>query len=188
MYREAMETGGCVPSISPVTPSKEPTTSPTLPCFPIIRKVKLHQLRKGVPIQVFELQVFSEAGTNIALGKTATQSSTLVRKSQESLNASNAVDGDLTTFSHTKDASAWLEVDLEDAHPINNVGIVNRWCRAPTDPTECLCRLSGTTLSLVDDLGKEISSISIGDTCGQLNLEYVFDPSPEFCLKKVGFF
>lgn len=44
---------------------------------------------------MFEFQVFS-SGSNVAKGKTATQSSTLNTKY-----ASNASDGDTSTFSHT---------------------------------------------------------------------------------------
>lgn len=159
-----------------------------------MRRVKLHQSLTGKPIQVFELQVISSGGSNVAIGKTATQSSTLnasskSRKSAKislrNFNAANAVDGNLTTFSHTDDANAWLEIDLGKKHAINSVGIQNRWCGDPSDQDGCLCRLSNATLYLIDGMGTKVLSMPIGNTCGQLTLEFVFDPDPNFCREKV---
>jgi hypothetical protein len=160
-----------------------PTSSPTpVACLPKAQKVKLQQSSSGLPIQVFEVDVMNSTGVNVAEGTNASQSSTFVTKFGRSFDAYHAVDGDHDTFSHTNDANPWLEIDLREISEISSVGILNRWCRDSNDPSGCLCRLSGAVLSFVDNLGEQITSVTIGDTCGQSTLEYVFDPSPEFCL------
>ena len=157
-----------------------------LSCLPKARKVKLQQSSTGQPIHIFELHVTS-LGVDIAQGKNATQSSTWVAPwNGKSFNASNAVDGKYWTFSRTNDANAWLEVDLGGDFAIESLDILNRWCQDLTDPTNCLCKLSEATVLLIDDNGDETASISIGDTCGEGHLEYVLDPSPEFCPIKVN--
>jgi hypothetical protein len=160
-----------------------PTSSPVfaLSCLPNAQKVKLQQEITGLPIQVFEVNVVNSTGANVAEGKTATQSSTFLTTSGRSFDAYRAVDGDRGTFSHTNDANPWLEIDLGMGGEISSVEILNRWCKSSCDPSGCLCRLSGAVLSLVDNLGEQIVSLTIGDTCGQSTLEYVFDPSPQFC-------
>ncbi len=66
--------------------------------------------------------VSSVTSTNVALNKTATQSSTLF-----GLNASFTVDGDRNNFNHTdEDANAWLEIDLGGRFNLTQVNIWNR--------------------------------------------------------------
>ena len=134
----------------------------------------------GLPIQIFEVKVTSSSGANIALNGSATQSSTF-SNDQDKFGANNAVDGDLVTMSHTADSFPWWKVDLGESYDISSVEIVNRWCTDMNDSKNCLCRLSGAALSLLDDSGEEITSISIGDTCEKLVLEMEFERFPEFC-------
>jgi hypothetical protein len=148
----------------------------------------LQQEITGLPIQVFEVYVINSAGANVAEGMNASQSSTFVTTSGKHFDAYHAVDGDHGTFSHTKDANPWLEIDLGESSEISSVGILNRWCKSSSDPSGCLCRLSGAVLSLIDDSKTTITSTTLGDTCGQSTLEYVFDPSPDFCATSVSFF
>jgi hypothetical protein len=173
-----------LPDLNPSCTINVPSSSPAsaTSCLPITRKVKLHQASTDKTVQIFELEVFSSStGTNIAVGKTATQSSTFLTKSGEYFDAFYAIDGDTNTFSHTKDSNSWIEVDLGNSFPVNTITILNRWCGNSNDPKGCLCKLTGATLSLIDDSETEITSTTIGDTCGQSTLEYVFDPSPDFC-------
>jgi hypothetical protein len=97
---------------------------------------------------------------NIAKGKNAKQSSTF-----KSHGAALAIDGDVNTFSHTKDDKAWLEIDLGKMYTINYVTIVNRWCVDPNDFRNCLCRLSEARVSLLDGNGSAVATQSIGNTC-----------------------
>jgi len=159
-----------------------PSASPTaLSCLPNARKVKLHQQNTGLPIHVFEVKAMNSSGVNIAQGATATQSSTF-NNNQDKFGANNAVDGDSVTFTHTKsESNPWWKVDLGDNYDVSSIEIMNRWCKDINDSANCLCRLSGATISLVDDSGTEVTAISTGDTCGQANLEFVFESSPEFC-------
>ena len=113
----------------------------------------------GEQIQMFELQALS-SGTNVALQGTATQSSNLKR-----FRAANAIDGDKATFSHTRDSNAYWEVDLGRIHPIDKIVILNRWCWNIQDSPGCLCRLSGATLSLLDESNSVIAKRTLGDTC-----------------------
>lgn len=129
----------------------------------------------GDPIHVFEVEVYS-SGKNVAKNKSATQSSTL-----KTFSAALAVDGNPRTFSHTNDTMcSWWEVDLGGLVPIESVKIMNRWCENPSDTKGCLCRLSHVTVSLFDNK-KWISGAWIGDTCGNLGVEYEFAKSAEYC-------
>ena len=73
-------------------------TSPAPTSTVIASKVKI-QSTTGNVIQLNEVQVIS-GGVNIAIGKTATQGSTYRNKAK--FVASNTIDGDMATFSHTK--------------------------------------------------------------------------------------
>jgi hypothetical protein len=153
-----------------------------IPCGTQARKVKIESTTQQ-SIHVFEVQVFS-SGSNVAVGKTATQSSTF-----QKFDASRAVDGSAKSFSHTKDAysgpswesdtSPWWEVDLGGLFHIERVQILNRFCADPSDPDGCLCRLTNATLSLQDQNDLVIDTKSFEDTCGVLTVKESFaDDSP----------
>jgi len=135
----------------------------------------------GKPIQVFEVQVYSVSGSNVASGKIATQSSTL-----RTFLPSHAVDNNITTFSHTNDANAWLQVDLGGVYDIDSVSIANRWCKEPSDPNDCFCRLSDANLVLVDGDGSVIAIESIGNACGLPDITFEFSRSPLYCTSRSG--
>ena len=174
-----------MPSKAPTqTPSYEPTMSPSFsPTFevtapdnyvclsyPMARYVKIESTT-GDDIQMFDVEVIS-SGMNIALGKPADQSSTLVDDIARL--ATYAVDGDLTTYSHTDCDGPWWLVDLGELVPIEKVTIINRWCDSPSDEPGCLCHLSNATLSLLDESEMDVESQMIGDTCGVIELNYNF--------------
>jgi hypothetical protein len=129
----------------------------------------------GGIIGIFEVQAFNPSGDEIAQNKAASQSSTL-----RSFDASNAVDGDMSSFSHTDrvDGPVWWKVDLENEQDVQSVKIRNRWCRDASDGPGCLCRLSGATLKLIDSQGAVIESQSIGDTCNEHVLSFEFSCPP----------
>ncbi|MFY9553129.1 MAG: discoidin domain-containing protein [Blastocatellia bacterium] len=86
------------------------------------------QLSGSNPLSLAELQVLNSNGTNLALGKTATQSSTAFGAA-----ASRAVDGNTNgnwaggSVTHTNyENQPWLEVDLGNVQQIQNVKIWNR--------------------------------------------------------------
>jgi hypothetical protein len=166
---------------APPTTASPSSSTTSVGCLPNARKIKLQQSSTGEHINLFELEVFTSSGINIAQGKSASQSSTYVAASGKTFPASNVVDGVTSTFSHTNDINGWLEVDLGSSFDISSVNILNRWCKSPSDPSNCLCRLSNATLSLVDDLDAEIELVTIGNTCGQLTLEFIFETAPKFC-------
>jgi hypothetical protein len=107
---------------------------------------------------------------NVAKGKSATQSSTF-----KSFKANLAVDGDVTTFSRTRDSATWIEIDLGDEYHVHSVIVLNRWCEVVKDSPACLCRLSGAKLSLMVEDGNVISMRYIGDTCGVAQVVEEFD-------------
>eukprot|EP00804_Cyclotella_cryptica_P000077 CCRYP_013734-RC/>CCRYP_013734-RC protein AED:0.05 eAED:0.05 QI:386/1/1/1/0.62/0.55/9/209/1800 len=164
----------CTSSDTTPSPTSSPlkSLSPVAVQLPRAREVKLHSIT-GNPIQVFEVEIYS-SGVNIARGKTATQSSTL-----NSLVASNAVDGNSGTFSHTTNSSpySWWQVDLGGTFPIESIKVLNRWCGNPSDPNGCLCRLSHTVLSLFDEHGQWVATASLGDTCNKLEWTVNFNNS-----------
>jgi hypothetical protein len=122
----------------------------------------------------FEVEVMS-GGVNVALGKMAEQSSTLIDEGNIPSLAIDAVDGDLTTSSHTDCNDPWWVVDLGELFPIEEIVIINYWCDDLSDTPGCLCMLSNATLSLLDgDNATEVDSLMIGDTCGVHELSYNF--------------
>lgn len=159
-----------------------------LKCFPNARKIEIRQPSTAEPIHIFELHATDLTGVNVAQGKSATQSSTWVAPwNGKHFNASNAVDGKLWTYSRTDDANAWLQVDLGESFALKSLDILNRWCQDFSDPRNCLCKLSNATVSLMDDSGENLVSISVGDTCGRGSLQYNFDPALKFCTTQVSF-
>lgn len=149
-----------------------PLTRYLTSCYPEVRKVKIDSTT-GEQIQIFELQVYSSDNVNVALNKTASQSSTF-----ETNLASFAVDGDMTTFSHTDDAKASWEVDLGSTFSLKSVMITNRWCGESSDPNACLCRLSGAMLTFLNEEGEVVSTESIGDTCGVHDVNFDMSACP----------
>ena len=158
---------------SPITtsPTRQPTSTSTLTCYNI-RKIRLESTT-GANIQIFELEALSST-VNIALWGTATQSSDWDYK----FRASNVIDGDESTFSHTKDSNAHLEVDLGLSAIIDQVVIKNRWCRDSSDPHKCLCRLSDAKLVLLDNDDFILAEKNLGDTCGVLTITESFHSDP----------
>ena len=139
---------------------------------PNASKVKI-QSTTGNTIQLNEVEVIV-GGINVALGKTATQGSTFRNKAK--FDASNAIDGDMETFSHTqKKGCNWLEIDLGSSLEIEGVVLHNRPCK-DNDAAGCLCRLSHATVSLLNDAGQWVPGTWIGNTCEVLEWEYFFVP------------
>jgi hypothetical protein len=128
----------------------------------------------GKPIQMSELQAYTASGLVVATGKNATQSSTF-KDSNVKCGASNAVDGNNSTFSHTKDVSSIWEVDLADDYGISHTSIQNRWCGDISDSLGCLCRLTNATLSLLDSQGVVVLSVAVGNTCDTLIVKSDFE-------------
>ena len=134
--------------------------------FPV-STVKI-ELSTGQNIQMFEVRVFS-SGSNIATGKSSSQSSTL-----NNYGPRLAVDGKNNTFSHTNIATSgnpvWWKVDLGSEFAIESVTVLNRWCSSSADPNGCLCRLSSATVSLIAYNGDIVATQSVGNTCGKREL------------------
>ena len=132
-----------------------------LPCPLRATKVKILST-SGEQLQMFEVQVLAN-GRNVALQGYATQSSTL-----KNYVASNAVDNDNVTFSHTYDEHAFFEINLVDSYQIESIKIFNRFCGSEIDLAGCLCRLSYATLLLLDDIESILTKVELGDTCGMM--------------------
>jgi hypothetical protein len=156
-----------------VNPTSHPISE--LSCYPRGSTVKI-EATTAEQIQMFEVRVFSSSGDNVALSGEATQSFTL-----NNLAASRAIDGQEQSFSHTKQlddgALAWWQVKLSDTFEVVSVEVANRFCRYPSDPRGCLCRLSNAKLSLIDDNGSVVETTSFGDTCGQGLISHSFKSS-----------
>ena len=117
---------------------------------------------------MFEFNAYTSSGQEVAVGKSAVQSSTL-KNNNLKFGPANAVDGNNSTFSHTDDGAASWEVDLGQDYRIRNISIRNRYCQDVNDATGCLCRLTGATVDLLDSTSSVVHSASLGNTCGQLN-------------------
>eukprot|EP00956_Cyclotella_meneghiniana_P029279 scaffold70358_cov69-Cyclotella_meneghiniana.AAC.2 len=121
-------------------------------CTLYANKIKI-QSTTGKPLSMREVRVFS--GTNnVAIGKTATQSSDL----NEDSGASEAVDGNWRTkaTTNTTECAMWWEVDLEARTAINKVVMVN--------PNKG-CDLSHATISLLNGDGEYTAAKIVGNTC-----------------------
>ena len=81
------------------SPTSIPTASPSINAA-LVHKVRV-QLLGANYLHMREVQVFDNSGVNRALNKPATQSSTYILHSWGSDEASKAVNGNLTDFSHT---------------------------------------------------------------------------------------
>jgi hypothetical protein len=138
-----------------------------------VRSIRLESTT-GKPIQIFELEAYTISGLEVATGKVATQSSTF-KDDNVKFGASNAVDGNNSTFSHTNDASSIWEVDLAGDFDISYTSIQNRWCGGTSDNSNCLCRLTNAKLSLLDVEGEVVSSVNVGNTCGTLTVKNDFE-------------
>ena len=162
------------PTLSPTfSPTLEVTDPSGLSCqsYPEARFVKIESTTME-QLQMFEVHVIS-SGTNIALGKPADQSSTLVDAYGAHV-ATNAADGDFLTYSHTDCSDPWWMIDLGAMYPIQTITIFNRWCDDPSDGPGCLCLMTNATLSLLDDADTVVEMEMIGDTCGIDELTYHF--------------
>ena len=173
----------------PKAPTQNPTKSPTIlplahgQCLPsLIKSVKLQQTT-GAYLHLFELQILDPTGANIALGKTATRSSVHLPPDVVGGYGIHAIDGNMTSFLHTGDASMgdpnpWLNIDLGAGYEVEKIVIHNRWCNDPSDvQNQCLCRMSQANLLLFDNSGAVVSTFSVGDTCGKATLSYDFCPT-----------
>eukprot|EP00956_Cyclotella_meneghiniana_P025568 scaffold53544_cov39-Cyclotella_meneghiniana.AAC.3 len=165
------ETHSAVPSLLPSqSPSFfSPSKIPSQVCFHKGQKLKIEATTHHA-IQVFE--VLSE-NTNVALGKTATQSS-IFRNNDDKFGAKNAVDGDLDTYVHTEYKSAWWMVDLKALFSVESIRIFNRWCKDSSDPHGCLCRLSNASVSLLNENNDTVTAFSTNDTCGTSEIDIPF--------------
>ena len=114
---------------------------PTTPIVTKYRYVRVVRDKDGDdlhPMNLAEVEVFS-GGTNVASGKTVTQSSI---SHPGTFDPPNLVDGDKTNFAHTNnEALEWFQIDLGQEYDIEKVVITNR-----TDC--CQDRLRNTKIQL----------------------------------------
>ncbi|KAL7506807.1 hypothetical protein ACHAXN_006418 [Cyclotella atomus] len=139
--------------------SKKSSKSAKTGMYPETKSIKIESAN-GQHINLFEVKAFSLDDVNVALDGAASQSSTY-----QSFVASAAVDGDeATTFSHTglDDTDPWWQVDFASSSSLKSVEIKNKHC--DTDPV-CLCRLTGATVSFINEIGEVIGTKTLGDTC-----------------------
>jgi hypothetical protein len=66
-------------------------------------------------------------------------------------------------------------VNLADDFDISYTSIQNKWCGDASDSLVCLCRLTNTTLSLLDSQGVVVLSVVIGNTCDTLIVKSDFE-------------
>lgn len=138
-------------------------------CLLNASRVKIQQTIKNQALNLREMQVFS-SGNNVALNKTASQSSTY--QNSQTHAASNGVDGDTeNTMTHTGFGIAeWWQVDLGGSFPLENIAIRNRECG-----TGCLDRLSYSDLIVYDSSNTVIATKNVGDTTGVYWLNYTLN-------------
>ena len=120
--------------------------------FPVIARYIKISNSNGEALVFAELEVFSN-GTNVALRKTATQSSTRYKNSI----ASNAIDGNLDGVDNgdlartAKEESVWWQVDLGREYSIETIRIWNRDAKPPT-----MMYLDGFHLTLLNGQNQRV--------------------------------
>lgn len=130
---------------------------------------------------MFEVKLFSD-GIEVASQGIATQSSTF--RNDARFSAANANDGIDSSFSHTEStADSWWQLEFQRPLGLEQILILNRYCRNEMDPAGCLCRMSFARIELYDELDSVIKTITLGDTCNQLSISASFSqcismPSP----------
>ena len=128
------------PKVEPkAEPKAEPKVEPK-PVAPKHRYVRITRDKEGTDhwMNLAEVEVFS-GGTNVAQGKTVTQSSI---SHPGTFDPPNLVDGNKTNFAHTKNGAVeWFQIDLGQDYEIEKVVITNR-----TDC--CQARLRKTKIQL----------------------------------------
>ena len=133
-------------------------------CSPSARKLRLQLSSTADNIQAIEIQV--------------TFSQIEYPQTFQTFNDIEHPDSGLDESSYQKGTSTELEIDLGKNYPLESVVIFGRSDIHP----DALCQVSGATITLVNESGEEITSITIGDdTCGKTMLEYAFDELPDFC-------
>lgn len=147
------------------TVSSSPSQSPVTSSDAVSAKRVKIQSMSSDPVHMFEVQVLSN-GNDVALEGTSSQSSTF--RNADKFAASQANDGKNSTFCHT-DAkpNSWWEIELKESVEVENIVILNRWCQSEDDPSDCLCRLSHSTIILFDENDSIVSTQEIDDTCKQ---------------------
>jgi hypothetical protein len=173
----------------------------------LVRKVRIEST-DDEPIQLYEVQIFS-SGVNIAINGSASQSADYDSEHA----ASNAIDGNNTSFSLTSGRNAYWEVDLGSLYSVESVLIFNSdtenpFARMLIDVDNSYsgldslgigdnsCRLTNAAITLYDNDNFVVSSGSPdGSTCGQstvsvpFNLNTTFSKVSEvegFCLDAYG--
>ena len=142
--------------ITNLIPAQELTSDLSSPivsdCFPVMARYIKISNSNGEALVFAELEAFSN-GTNVALRKTATQSSTRYKKSI----AFNAVDGNLEGKSNNslarteKESAVWWQVDLGQEYSIDAIKIWNREAKLPTK-----MHLDGFVLTLLNGQNQRV--------------------------------
>lgn len=114
-------------SLSLVLALLTPTTAQQA-CLPKPRSIKLQSLTEN-PVSMFELLVMDENSINWASPVVNPEAVASQSSQFKEFGPENAVDGDGSTFSHTKSTTGdleWWSVDLGNSHVVSEVIIENR--------------------------------------------------------------
>eukprot|EP00956_Cyclotella_meneghiniana_P025373 scaffold52785_cov48-Cyclotella_meneghiniana.AAC.2 len=163
------------PSSQPSS-SSEPSSQPST-ILPKVQKVKIqHDQSSNEVLNIREVEVYDESGTDQALNKPASQSTNCC---SDLYPASKAVDGNKASdnFSHTNNGSGqWWQVDLQSKISLSGVTVYNRRdC--------CKDRLSDATVFLLDESNNDVGTYRIGDASTSDEIEISisqFTPPSEF--------
>jgi hypothetical protein len=143
-----------IPSAQPIFGTVDTSTDATVKTWQAQKvRIELLGVDGGGPLTLVEVEVNDIAGGNAAAGAATSQSSNV----DDMHPADNAVDLDTTDYSQTDptDRNAWWEVDLGAMTSIQEIVITN-W-------PENLDAISYSIVTLVDDQGKGVAELNIGD-------------------------
>ena len=162
-------------------PSDQPSQLPSSEqCIPRAQKVKIQTL-PGQYLKLFDVQIYSSSsGSNLAIGKTANQSTTL----EDGTSASEAINQDEYLFSQTRhdDPHSWWEVDIGSTYEIKTIYIGLFSCRhgPENDIIWCYCHLGGANITLLDYAGESVANYTMDMVCAKRHI-INFDRSNKYC-------
>lgn len=165
IYYSVLDSGNRESNRSQINFNASATSAPTATTTAATtgRYVRVSLAGTGKILSLAEVQVLSNS-TNVALNKTATQSSSFTQGAGE---PSKAVDGNTSglwangSISHTQggggETDPWWQVDLGQNYAIDSIKIYNR-----IDSASLAERLDGATVTILDANNQVVSTYSIG--------------------------
>ena len=154
-------------------------------CFPRAKRIKVMQTKQH-PVQIAEFLALDEDDENnwasINRNVAVTQSTTYGKES----NAINAIDGDLSTFSHTSNSTVneWWQIVFDTGRNIGAVLLYTTFkCHPEDDDEKCHGRMSDAKVWLFGENGKWLTGRQLDsyECSADGRIVVIFEPEEKYC-------